>query len=75
MVSADRLHKANGQTMHYIDVDWFPPAIAMSLAATAVVSLRVFAWLGQRRARARTRLNIERVLSEHDREDSASKTA
>jgi len=61
--------------MHYIDIDWFPPAIAISLAAIAVVSLRMFAWLGQRRARARTQLNIERVLSEHDREDSASKTA
>ena len=75
MVSAGRLHKAIEQTMHYIDIDWYPSAIAIALAATVVVSLRVFAWVGQRRARVRTQLNIERVLSEHDRDDSASKTA
>jgi hypothetical protein len=57
--------------MHYIDVDWFPPAIAMSVAAFVIATLHALAWLGRRRARARTQRAIERVLSEHDREDTA----
>lgn len=58
--------------MHYIDIDWFPPAIAIALAAIVVATLRVVAWLGVRRARARTHHNIERVLSEWDRENTSS---
>jgi hypothetical protein len=58
--------------MHYIDIDWFPPAIALALAAIAIATLRLLAWLGERRARARTHRNIERVLNEHDRESTGS---
>jgi hypothetical protein len=57
--------------MHYIDVDWFPPAIAMSVAALVIATLHALTWVGQRRARARTQRAIERVLSEHDRGDTA----
>jgi hypothetical protein len=61
--------------MHYIDIDWVPPAITLALAALVVVALRVIAWLGKRRADARTQRNIERVLNEWDSEDSGSKRA
>jgi hypothetical protein len=40
-----------------------------------VVALRVIAWLGKRRADARTQRNIERVLNEWDSDESASKHA
>lgn len=59
--------------MHYIDIDWFPPAAAIALAALVIVALRALAWLGHSRARARTHRGIERVLNEHDREDPSSK--
>ena len=72
VVAARWLHKSNGQTMHYIDIDWFPPAIALSLAALVIAALRIAAWLGERRARARTRRNIEHVLSSWDRDGAGS---
>ena len=61
--------------MHYIDIDWVPPAIAIALAAIVVVTLHVSAWLGKRRADARTQRNIERVMSEWDRDEAGSKHA
>lgn len=61
--------------MHYIDIDWAPPAITIAVAILVVGALRVIAWLGKRRADARTRHNIERVLSESDRAEAGSKHA
>lgn len=61
--------------MHYIDIDWVPPAITIALAALVVVALRVITWLGKRRADARTQHNIERVLNEWDRDESGSNHA
>jgi Flp pilus assembly protein protease CpaA len=61
--------------MHYIDIDWVPPAITIALAVLVVGSLHVIAWLGKRRADARTQRSIERVLSEWDRDESGSKHA
>ena len=59
--------------MHYIDIDWFPPAIAVALAATVIVALHVAAWLGERRARARTHRNIEHVLGEWEHDNTSPK--
>jgi hypothetical protein len=61
--------------MHYIDIDWVPPAITLALAVLVVVALRVIAWLGKRRADARTQRNIERVLDEWDGGEPGSKHA
>jgi len=58
--------------MHYIDIDWFAPAIAMSVAAIVIATVHALAWLGRLRARARTQRSIERVLSEHDRGDTGT---
>jgi hypothetical protein len=57
--------------MHYIDIDWFPPAIALTVAAVVIATVHALAWVGRLRARARTQRAIERVLGEHDREDTA----
>ena len=61
--------------MHYIDIVWFPPALAIVLAAIAIATLRIVAWLGERRARARTHRNIERVLRDWDRDNEGSNHA
>lgn len=61
--------------MHYIDIDWVPPAITIALAVLVIATLRFAAWLGKRRADARTERNIERALSEWDRDDAGSKHA
>ena len=61
--------------MHYIDIDWVPPAITIALAVLVVTALRFSSWLGKRRADARTRRSIERVLSEWDRDEAGSKHA
>jgi hypothetical protein len=61
--------------MHYIDIDWAGPAITIAVAILVVGALRVIAWLGKRRADARTRHNIERVLNEWDRDEPGSKRA
>jgi len=61
--------------MHYIDIDWFPPAIAMSVAAIVIATVHALAWVGRHRARARTQRAIERALSEHEREDTSVNSA
>jgi len=61
--------------MHYIDIDWVPSAITITLAVIIVIALRLIAWLGKRRAHARTQRAIEQVLSDWDRDEARSKNA
>jgi len=61
--------------MHYIDIDWVPPAITIALAAFVVAAVHLVAWLGKRHADARTQRNIERVVNEWERDEAGSKHA